>query len=154
MTTAIAIKNAVTVQNGKPTTNSLDVAELFGKRHDHVRRDIQSLITDAPECAPNFGETWREVAMPNGGARRSKTFTMTKDGFVLLAMGFTGKEALRFKLAYIARFNEMEAELRGACHSHSLGFNSLKEFEFAGHRVRAVATERGSMILAADLIAA
>jgi hypothetical protein len=49
--------------------------------------------------------------MPNGGTRTETAYRLTKDGFTLLAMGFTGEEALRFKLAYIEAFNLMEATL-------------------------------------------
>lgn len=99
---------------GKVVANSREVAEAFEKRHDHVLRDIDHLMAVAPECAPKFGETSDMVAMPQGGTRTSRSFDMDRDGFALLAMGFTGAKALRFKLAYIEAFNRMEAELRGA----------------------------------------
>lgn len=95
------------------TTTSLIVAEVFGKRHDHVIRDIRALIEQAPSCVPNFGET--EVGRPsplNGARIASQAYTITRDGFMLLAMGFTGKKALNWKLAFIEAFNEMEAALR------------------------------------------
>lgn len=38
-------------------------------------------------------------------------YIIFRDGFTLLAMGYTGPEAMRFKLAYIEAFNRMEAEL-------------------------------------------
>lgn len=78
-----------------------DVAAFFGKRHDNVVRDIQALITDAPSCALNFEETSETVAMPRSGTRQSRAYEMTRDGFTLLAMGFTGKTALAFKVRYI-----------------------------------------------------
>ena len=102
----------LTVVDGRPTTTSLDVAQHFGKRHDHVLRDIQNLRAQIPEeCLPNFGETSIEVMQPNGGTREAPAYRLTRDGFTLLAMGFTGKKALQFKLAYIAEFNRMEAAL-------------------------------------------
>lgn len=79
--------------------NSRDVAEYFGKRHDHVLRDIDTLLATEPACAPNFGETSAQVPMPRGGVRLERAFDMTRDGFTLLAMGFTGKRALEFKLS-------------------------------------------------------
>ncbi len=103
----------VTVDAGRVVANSRDVAAFFGKRHDHVLRDVDALLSDMPpECAPNFGETWAEVPMPRGGTRVERQFLMTRDGFTLLAMGFTGKAALGFKLRYIEAFNAMEQRLK------------------------------------------
>lgn len=144
-------KAIVAIQNGQPMTNSRDVAELFGKRHDNVRRDIRTMIDEVPACALNFEETWQEVVMPRGGSRQSKTFNMTKDGFVLLAMGFTGKEALRFKLAYIARFNEMEAELRKPLAPSSLASQPMVSFDFAGLELRVIMHMGEPLFLLADV---
>lgn len=100
----------IEVVNGKPSVTSLQVAEAFGKEHFHVIRDIRAII-DADDDgfgASNFGvssylsEQNKEMPM----------FVMSKDGFVLLVMGYTGSEAMRMKKAYIARFNEMEESLR------------------------------------------
>lgn len=92
--------------------NSRDVAEFFGKEHKNVLRDIAILLCDAPACALNFEPTSTTVDMPRGGARTARAFDMTHDGFTLLAMGFTGKKALQFKLQYIEAFNRMEAKFK------------------------------------------
>lgn len=96
----------VFIQDGEVFANSRDVAEYFGKRHDHLIRDIEKLIA---EGVPNFGET-PYIEPQNGQAY--KTYNMDRDGFTLLAMGFSGKKALQFKLRYIEQFNSMEVELR------------------------------------------
>jgi Rha family phage regulatory protein len=99
------------VVDGIPTTTSIDVARHFGKRHDHVMRDIQNLRQQVdPGYLPNFGECKRINELANG--KPEPYYRLTRDGFTLLAMGFTGKRALQFKLAYIDAFNKMEAELR------------------------------------------
>lgn len=72
---------------------SKDVADFFGKRHDHVVRDIDVLVGLG---VPNFGET--SYVHPQN-RQTYRQFEMTRDGFTLLAMGFTGKKALQFKLA-------------------------------------------------------
>ncbi len=87
------------------------MASFFSKRHDNVLRDIDNLIESAPSCALNFEETAVEVPMPRGGSKQSRAFLMTKDGFTLLTFGFTGREAVQFKLDYIQEFNRMEREL-------------------------------------------
>lgn len=98
----------VFVKSSGVFANSRDVAEFFEKRHDHVLRDVDALIAAAPEAAPNFGVS--EYRDSTG--RRLRCFEMTRDGFTLLAMGFTGSKALQWKLRYIEAFNAMEAQLR------------------------------------------
>ena len=100
--------------NGKkiPTVSSLQVAEVFGKRHDHVLRDIEQILTQVPEIfiKPNFGVV--EYPVRRGfGTEMVKAYLLSKDGFTLLTMGYTGEKAMKFKVAYINRFNEMEAQL-------------------------------------------
>lgn len=89
--------------------SSLDVAETFEKRHDHVLRDIEKLKKDIP----NFGEMFFETSMPDTYGRSQKVFLMNRDGFTLLVMGYTGEKAMQFKLAYIKQFNAMEKALIG-----------------------------------------
>ena len=108
----ILAEKAVFVQDGQPVTTSRKVAETFGKRHDHVIRDIRAIIEQEPGCLPNFGESFFVQKMPQGGIRKQPYFTITRDGFVLLAMGFTGTKALAFKIRYIEAFNAMEQALR------------------------------------------
>ncbi|TBL15267.1 transcriptional regulator [Bacillus paranthracis] len=91
--------------NNEVVTDSLNIAEVFGKQHKHVIRDIENLIAELGEKGkPNFGLSSYGV----GNGREYKKYNLTKDGFTLLVMGFTGKEALKFKLMYIDQFNAME----------------------------------------------
>ena len=99
----------ITIKNNAAITNSQHVAEYFGKRHDHVLRDIDALIQTEPTTAPNFGECSYKASE---GGRSYRAFNMTRDGFTLLAIGFTGKKALGFKLKYIQQFNVMEEMLK------------------------------------------
>lgn len=113
MNTALVQTNTpiITIKNNALVTSSYDLAKYFEKSHKHVLRDIDELIEMEPLCAPNFGLSSKTIEMPNGGTRSYRAFDMTRDGFTLLAMGFTGKKALGFKLAYIQQFNAMEAQL-------------------------------------------
>nr|DAU31796.1 MAG TPA: regulatory protein [Caudoviricetes sp.] len=100
--------------NGKkiPTVSSLQVAEIFGKRHGHVLRDIRQVLTQVPEIfvKSNFGVV--EYPVRRGfGTEMVKAYLLSKDGFTLLTMGYTGEKAMKFKVAYIDCFNEMEAQL-------------------------------------------
>lgn len=93
----------------RPAVTSLDVAETFGKRHDHVLRDIKELGCSDEFRLPNFGETF----YTDSQGRSQKMIVMTRDGFTLLVMGYTGDLAMKFKEAYIKQFNAMEAALQG-----------------------------------------
>jgi len=99
---------AVSLHDGQAVTTSLDVAAYFGKRHERVLDSIRTLAADLPR-----GNEHNFVSVDYTDAKGEKrpAYRLTRDGFTLLAMGFTGKRALAFKLAYIAAFNRMEAEL-------------------------------------------
>ncbi|EKM5742850.1 Rha family transcriptional regulator [Enterobacter kobei] len=112
----LAFQNAapeVSIHDGKVVTTSMAVAEYFHKRHDDVIKKIRAVMTDCePEYhARNFAEMVREVVVGDGAIRKSPYFELTRDAFVLLVMGFTGKRALQWKIRYIEAFNAMEAEL-------------------------------------------
>ena len=102
----------LTVVDGKITTTSNQVAEHFGKAHKLVLRAIRNLLQELPkgyEC--NFAPIQVDVELGMGRTRKDPAYLLTRDAFTLLAMGFTGKEALQWKVAYINAFNKMEAEL-------------------------------------------
>ena len=116
-------------ESGVAVTTSFLVAETFGKEHKHVVRDIDNLIEKMQsienQCSPNlsrhqdmFSEFYEDSPQPNGGVKPAKRYFMSKDGFTLLAMGFTGQKAIEFKLKYIAAFNAMEQKL--AAHSKDM----------------------------------
>lgn len=102
------MNNLVFNQNGAALTNSLLVAEKFGKRHDHVLRDIKNLI----DSTQNWGQLFVSTTYTDNSGKSNLMYIMNRDGFTLLAMGFTGKKALEFKLQYIEAFNKMESELK------------------------------------------
>lgn len=84
--------------------DSLQVAETFNKRHSDILRAIENM-----NCSENFSQ--RNFALTSYKDVQGKSrpeYLMTKDGFTMLAMGFTGKKAMKFKEAYIERFNQME----------------------------------------------
>jgi anti-repressor protein len=100
------------VEKDRVVVSSGDIAKAFGKRHDNVLRDISGLNCSAEFRLLNFEETSQIVAIPKGGRRKDKFYLVTRDGFVLLVMGYTGEKAMRFKEAYISEFNRMERDLR------------------------------------------
>ena len=107
----IALKNI----NGKdvPAVTSLQVAEHFEKEHYNVLRDIESVLSQVPENFVKLNFECYEYPVETGiGTRTAKAYLLSKDAFTLLTMGYTGEKAMAFKIAYIARFNEMEEQLR------------------------------------------
>lgn len=94
----------VIMKERRAVTSSLNVAENFEKRHDNTLRDIDQLKKDIL----NFEEMFFEAKELDSYGRERRVIYMNRDGFTLLAMGFTGKKALQFKLKYIDAFNQME----------------------------------------------
>lgn len=101
---------SVVLHDGRPATTSLEIAKFFKKRHDVVLRDVRNIMDNCPEkfTAHNFVVS---NYLDNTG-RSLPMFIIFRDGFALLVMGYTGPEAMRFKLAYIEAFNALEAELQ------------------------------------------
>ena len=91
-------------QFGKDVTTSLIVAKVFGKRHDHVLRDIANLSCSQNFNAANFGE----IKYIDNRSREQRAYEMTKDGFSLLVMGYNGAKAGEFKEKFINEFNKRE----------------------------------------------
>lgn len=96
----------LSTQNGEPVASSRDVAKRFGKEHKHVLAAIRQLLVAENSATKFFHETEFEYR-----GQKFPEYLMNRDGFSLLAMGFTGKEAVQWKLKYIQAFNEMEKQL-------------------------------------------
>lgn len=97
------------------TTTSLIVADRFGKAHRDVLRAIDNLEIQDEYRLRNFAQTEASRPSPlNGAPIKSRAISMTRDGFVLLVMGFTGKAAMEWKIRFLEAFNAMEAQLRAA----------------------------------------
>lgn len=97
----------VVINNNQIVVSSKDIAEHFGKDHKHVLESIREILV-AENSATKF---YQETTHQNRG-KDYKAYLMNRDGFSLLAMGFTGKKALQWKLKYIEAFNEMEETLK------------------------------------------
>lgn len=117
-------------QISEPMTDSFVLAKHFNKRHDNVLRAIENLECSSEFTARNFEVCYKNNDLQNG--KPQKYYRMTKDGFTFIAMGFTGKEAAKFKEDYINAFNEMHNFLNSEQLSLIAQFNkALLEFEQA-----------------------
>lgn len=101
------MKQLVVIQNNQIVVSSKDIADHFGKQHKDVLENIHNILA-AENSATKF---YQETTYQNRG-KDYKEYLMNRDGFSLLAMGFTGKKALQWKLKYIEAFNEMEETLK------------------------------------------
>lgn len=94
----------VRIEKDRMITDSRNVSDVFNKQHRHVLESIRNLEKDVP----NFRQMFFESTMPDSYGREQKVYFMDRDGFTLLAMGFTGSEAMKWKLKYIEAFNSLE----------------------------------------------
>lgn len=110
----------MTGKNNEALTTSKIVANEFGKSHKHVIESIENILNsrDKPSDS-NKAENWalqnmfiKDSYKAKGSLRNYPIYYMTRDGFSLLAMGFTGKKALQFKLKFIEAFNKMEEYIK------------------------------------------
>lgn len=102
------MNNLVTLtgNSNQPVTTSKKISEVFEKEHRNVLRDI-----DALKDVLNFEQMFYETTEPDSYGRTQRVYQMNRDGFSLLAMGFTGQKALEWKVKYIEAFNHMEQQL-------------------------------------------
>jgi Rha family phage regulatory protein len=100
----------VHVDHGQPLTTSRRVAQRFGKRHDNVLRSIRTLCEDLP---PGFARlNFEETTSTDEQGRKQPEYLLTQDGFLALAMGFTGKEAATLRARFIEAFGTMARTLQ------------------------------------------
>lgn len=90
---------------------SLDVAETFEKEHRNVLADIRNIQSEISTA--EFSALFFENEYKASNGKKNPMYYMNRDGFTLLVMGYTGEKAMRFKLAYINQFNQMEELLKG-----------------------------------------
>jgi Rha family phage regulatory protein len=117
------------------TTDSRRVAEFFGKQHAHVLKAIDTLSCSTEFNRSNFGE----IEYLDSRNRAQRQIRITRDGFMFLAMGFTGPKAAQIKEAYIAAWNQMERELK----AREIDVTSRLQRELINAQKRAVKAERG-----------
>lgn len=124
----------VELDHNQAVTSSHLVARFFGKQHNHVIRSIEKL-----ECTDDFRRSNFGLAnYLDAQGKPRKSYRITKDGFVFLAMGFTGREAAVWKERYIDAFNQMEQSLR----SQEAGAFLRVQKELAQVQRRLIATQR------------
>lgn len=120
---SLRISTHIAVINGRPTTTTQDIADVYGKRHDNVLQIVRQRMMAAPEewCLLNFQEASVELPGPNGGTISYPVIRMTKKGFHFVVGKFTGAKAVAHQIAFADAFERMEAELAGRALGHTTG---------------------------------
>jgi Rha family phage regulatory protein len=134
----------ILLNGDKPTTTSLIIAEVFEKQHKNILKDIKNL-----EVPPDFWRLNFELSdYLDSRGKKQPIYNITKDGFSILAMGFTGTKAMKFKLAFLEQFNSMEKSLNNDKTtwkaSRGLGKSARAEITDAVKRLVDYATANGS----------
>ena len=142
---SIDIEQFVQISHSEPVTTSEFVAKAFGKKHCDVLRKIEEICTQVPDSfgERNFALLEKERKNNLGFIVKNKVYELTKDGFILLVMGFTGKNAMSIKIAYINAFNAMAEKLRQIQAQQHVSISHLISKEQADTIQRAV-EERGN----------
>lgn len=93
--------------------DSLFVAEFFEKQHRHVLRDIARITKPTSGLSEKFiHSNFKSSSYKDSTGRKLPCYFMTRDGFTMLVMGYSGQKAMKFKELYIRRFNEMESFIK------------------------------------------
>lgn len=145
-------------EKGVPVTTSRMVAEKFEKRHADVIRAIENTISQMSDNQRQrtFALTQSSVAMPNGSYREVPIYTMSRDGFSLLVMGFTGSKALQFKLDFIEAFNKMEEIIKSSFalpQTYAEALRQLAEKVEDNEKQKQLIAEQAPKALFADAVA-
>lgn len=143
----------VVLDNDTPITTSRIVAEQFDKKHKDVLEAVENIVEQMASNQESgifrsldlFQKSYYEV---KGQMRKYPMYTMTRDGFSLLAMGFTGKKALEFKLKFINEFNRMEETLKKLADKGTLAWLQTRQLVKATRRIFTGAVKTLEMHLA------
>lgn len=113
----------ITVIDDKPVTTSRKIAEAFGKEHKNLLRDIDQL-----ECSYDFNRlNFEPISYKDTYGRKQKEYAITRDGFFMLAMGFTGAKAMEFKEAFITAFGQMEHIIQRRMYGETISLTELRK---------------------------
>ncbi|MBP4059022.1 Rha family transcriptional regulator [Aeromonas sp. Prich7-2] len=147
--TAFSATDLISLHHGQPMTTSLKVAEVFGKQHKNVLRKLETL-----ECSQEFNRlNFEPVEYIDNKGEPRRAWNMTKNGFIFLVMGFTGKLAAQFKEHYIQAFDAMAAQLTAAQPAHGLTHTELRDLAWcwrAGDKMWHFAKEVEALLDAVD----
>lgn len=100
------VQKAVKISRTQPTVSSTDVAKLFGKQHKNVLRDIENMQISLLKIEPSDSKYFKDTSYINSRNKTYKRFDLTREGFDLIVLGFTGDKALQYKVWFIDEFHK------------------------------------------------
>lgn len=129
MNDVILTQDLVFVDQKEAYTDSLIVARVFGKRHDHVLRDIKEIIRNYADLGglPKFEES----SYLNSQNKEQPKYNLSKDALMLLVMGYTTKKAMEIKISYIRAFNKMESFIKSQVDLEAQLFRAMEKEEIS-----------------------
>lgn len=113
---SVIVGNAVRRDGGVPMADSRAIAEVFGKRHNNVLRGIDHVLATLPDQLLNFEQQIEVYTAGKGAQRRRRYFTMNREGFNVLVLGFTGTKALRYRAGFVLAFERLAERERDNVH--------------------------------------
>lgn len=115
--------------NGQLVTESREIAEMVGRRHDQVLRDIKTVIEHLGDDHKSVGNYFIESTYKDSINREKFCYLLTKKGCELYATRMTGEKGTLFAMTYIERFNEMEQQLTNPINSLELALQAALKHE-------------------------
>ncbi|EGO8753946.1 Rha family transcriptional regulator [Enterococcus faecalis] len=128
--------NLVIMKDQQAVTTSLNLADSFEKEHKNVIQAIEAKIQSAENSA-HYEKMFALGFYKDSRGREQKMYYMNRDGWVFIAVGFTGKRADAFKLKYIEAFNQMENHIKQQLDTSTLS----PELQFMNSVVRSLAKQ-------------
>lgn len=130
-------------EKGNAVTTSLLVAQKFGKEHKNVLASIREMISSAE----NSAQYYYSSSYKDSSGKSNDMYVMNRDGFSLLVMGFTGKDALAFKISFIEAFNKMEQALKS-----QLPQSFAEALQLAANQAREIEEQQKQLALQAPKV--
>ncbi|PEL57932.1 Rha family transcriptional regulator [Bacillus toyonensis] len=109
------VSEIVFMEGNEVVTDSLTISQMFGKRHDHVMRDIEIQIEKLLEAGEqqwgitNFGETQYQHQQ---NKQWYDKYNLTEDAFAIVAMSYITPEAMKMKIKFLQEFKRMKEHIQ------------------------------------------
>lgn len=99
-------------QNGNLVVDSREVANMIGKRHAHLLRDIKGYIEILIQSKFGFNEFFIESTYKDSIGRELPCYLLTRKGCDMVANKMTGEKGVLFTATYVSKFEQMEKALK------------------------------------------
>lgn len=122
----------------KHTISSLEVAEMVGRDHDNVLKDVRRIVSQLGDVK-SYESYFIESSYTNSQNKTQPCYQLTKKGCELYGTRMTGAKGTQFAVKYIERFNEMEQQ-------QFLPFGQQQQLMLTSERVSAIESKLDMVI--------